>query len=159
MFDEISGLPLHPLAVHGAVVLVPLLVLASLAYALVPRFRPQVGWLAVLLSVVAPIVAVVAVQSGQAFQERRALPLSGDLADHSNLGTITMWVTIALGVLTLVLAWVRSRAGGSAGWRWLTWGLTGLVVVAAGVALVYIFLTGDLGSRIVWEAVWDAVPG
>lgn len=159
MFEEIAGLPLHPLAVHGAVVLVPLLALAALAYALVPRFRPRVGWLAVLLSVVAPLTAVVAVQSGTVFQERRGLPLTGDLADHSNYGTLTMWATIVLGALTLILSGVRSRSGAGAGWQWLTWVLTGLVVVAAGVALVYVYLAGDLGSRIVWEDVWGAVPG
>lgn len=111
MFEEISGLPLHPLAVHGAIVLVPLLVLASLAYALIPQLRTRVGWVAVLLSVAAPVAAVVAKLSGEAFQQRRALPLAGQLADHRDYGTFTMWLTIALGVLTLVLVWVRSRGG------------------------------------------------
>jgi hypothetical protein len=159
VFEEISGLPLHPLAVHGAVVLVPLLVLASLGYALVPRFRARVGWVAVLLSVVAPAAAAVSKLSGDAFQRRLGLPLAGQLADHHDYGTVTMWVTIALGVLTLLLVWFRGRAGQETGWGWLTATLTGLVVLAAGAAAVFVVLAGDLGSRIVWEPIWTQVTG
>lgn len=159
MFEEILGLPLHPLAVHGAVVLVPLLALASVAYALVPKLRVRVGWVAVLLSVVAPLAAVTAKLSGEAFQQRRGLPLVGELADHRNLGTTTMWLTIALGVLTLVLVWVRRWGVGSTVRAWLHGGLTVLVVLAAGATAVYAVRTGDLGSRIVWEPIWAPVSG
>lgn len=155
MFEGILGLPLHPLAVHAAVVFVPLLVVASLAYALVPRWRTRVGWAAVILAVIAPITAVVTRQSGNAFADRLTLPVQGDLATHQNYGTITMWVTIALGVLTLALVWSRRAGGGSTGPAWLTGALTVLVVLAAGAAVVYVFLTGDLGSRIVWEETWQ----
>lgn len=150
MFEGISGLPLHPLAVHAAIVLVPLLVLTALVYAVVPRWRAKVDWLAALLAVIAPLAAFVAVQSGNAFQRRLGLPLEGDLSDHRGFGTNTMWAAIALGVLTLALVLAR-RAGGM---RWLTITLTVLVVVGAGVAATYVFLAGDLGSRIVWEETW-----
>jgi uncharacterized membrane protein len=152
MFEEFLGLPLHPLAVHAAVVFVPLLAVAALAYALVPRFRAKVGWLAALLAVIAPISAVVARMSGLGFQERSGLQLQGDLATHENYGTITMWVTIALGVVTLALIWSRRSGGGeSRGWSWLSIALTVLVVAGAVAAAVYVALAGDLGSRMVWE--------
>jgi uncharacterized membrane protein len=151
VFEEFQDLPLHPLAVHPAVVLVPLLVVIALAYALVPRLRAHVGWVAVVLSVIAPIAAVVAVLSGNALQQRSGLPLEGDLAEHRDLGTITMWVTIGLGVVTLALVLTRARAARSGARAWLTGGLTVLVVVAAAVTAVYVFLTGDAGSRMVWE--------
>jgi uncharacterized membrane protein len=156
VFEEFAGLPLHPLAVHFAVVLVPLLVLTSLAYALVPRFRSRVGWAAVLLAVAAPIAAVVARMSGNAFADRRELPVEGDLANHQEYGTFTMWASLALGVLTLVLVLVRRASSGFAAQPWVAGALTVLVVIAAGVSAVYVFLTGDLGSRIVWEGVWPS---
>ncbi len=74
MFEEIAGLPMHPLAVHAAVVFVPLLALAALAYGLVPKLRRKVGWVAVLLALVAPASAVVARLSGDAFLQRRGFP-------------------------------------------------------------------------------------
>jgi uncharacterized membrane protein len=152
VFEGILGLPLHPLAVHAAVIFVPLLVVASLVYALVPSWRSRVGWAVVGLAVLAPITTVVARQSGQAFAGRLTLPVEGDLADHQSYGTFTMWITIALGVLALALVWVRRAAAGRA---WLTGALTVLVVAAAVAAGVYVILTGDLGSRIVWEETWQ----
>lgn len=154
MFEEIAGLPLHPLAVHAAVVFVPLLVLASLVYALVPKLRAHVGWAAVGLAVVAPIAAVVARQSGEAFLERRQLPLDEGLTDHRDFGTITMWVTIALGVLTLALYLTRRAGGDSTARTWAAGALTVLVVVTAVAAGVYVLLTGDAGSRHLWEPLW-----
>jgi uncharacterized membrane protein len=154
VFEEFNGLPLHPLAVHAAVVFVPLLVLASLAYALVPRWRTRVGWLAALLAVIAPISAVVARMSGESFAERRELPVEGDLANHSTYGTYTMYASLALGLLTLALYLVRRSGGGSQAKTWVAGALTGLVVIAAGVSVVYACLAGDLGSRIVWEGIW-----
>ena len=39
MFDTIAGLPIHALVVHGVVVLLPLMAIATLVWA----FRPQAG--------------------------------------------------------------------------------------------------------------------
>ncbi len=59
MFDQINGLPVHALVVHAAVVFVPLLVLGAIAYAVVPRWRPRVGWAVVLLAIAAPAAVFV----------------------------------------------------------------------------------------------------
>lgn len=157
MFEEINGLPLHPLVVHASVVLVPLLVIISLAYALVPTWRPKVGWAAIALAVIAPISAVVTRQSGNALADRLyGGNVEGDLADHQRYGTTAMWVSIALGALTLALVWFARSASIP---RWLTIALSVLVVVAAGAAATYVFLAGDLGSRIHWEPLWQGATG
>lgn len=149
MFEEIAGLPMHPLAVHAAVVFVPLLALAALAYGLVPKLRRKVGWVAVLLALVAPASAVVARLSGDAFLQRRGFPREGLIAEHADYGSLTMWVTVALGVLTLALVAFgrRSKAFGGV--------LTALVAVAAVAAVVLVVLTGDAGARSVWEYQWQ----
>ncbi|MEJ7706922.1 MAG: hypothetical protein WKF82_06310 [Nocardioidaceae bacterium] len=62
MFDEINGLPVHPLAVHAAVVMVPLALLG--VRFVVPPLRERSR---VPLAIVAPLAAVsafVAKQSG-----------------------------------------------------------------------------------------------
>ena len=41
---EIAGLPLHPLVVHAAVVLIPLTALLAVAFAVLPRWRWLVRW-------------------------------------------------------------------------------------------------------------------
>lgn len=149
MFEDFAGLPMHTFAVHAAVVFVPLLALAALAYALVPKLRRKVGWVAVVLAVVAPASAVVARLSGDAFLERRGFPRQGLIGDHADYGNMTMWLTLALGVLTLALvaAGRRSKALGGV--------LSALVAVAAVAAVVFVVLAGDAGARSVWEHQWQ----
>jgi hypothetical protein len=157
VFEEIAGLPIHPLAVHAAVVFVPLLALVAGAYALVPKLRGRLTWAAVTLAVIAPASAVVTVLSGDSFQQRRGLPLEGALADHRTLGLVTMTVTLVLAAVTLVLVWVRRLGSGSGTARWTDRTLTVLLVVAAAVALFSIVRSGDTGARMVWEPIWQLV--
>lgn len=157
MFEEIAGLPLHPLAVHAAIVFVPLLALVAGAYALVPKLRGRLTWAAVTLAVIAPASAVVTVLSGDSFQQRRGLPLEGALADHRTLGLVTMTVTLVLAAVTLVLVWVRRLGGGVGAARWTDRTLIVLLVVAAAVALFSIVRSGDTGARMVWEPIWQLV--
>jgi uncharacterized membrane protein len=156
VFEEIAGLPMHPLTVHAAVVFVPLLVLVSLAYALVPRVRPKVAWAAVTLAVVAPVTAAVAALSGDAFQQRRGLPLEGALLDHRNVGYGVLFTTLLLAVATLALVWTRSRNTGSPPPGWLVMALTVVLVIAAVGATVTVVVAGHSGSQIVWEPLWPS---
>ena len=50
---EIFGLPVHVLVVHGAVVLTPLAALATIAFAVLPKWRYLTRWPAVALAVAA----------------------------------------------------------------------------------------------------------
>lgn len=152
MFEEILGLPLHPLAVHAPIVLVPLLVLASIGYALVPKKRGHVAWVAAILAVLAPGSAAVAKLSGDAFGERTygdALP--DVVVTHSTYGNRLLVATIVTGVLTLGLIWVRRGQGGGTARTWLTGALTVLVVAAAVVSAVFVFQVGHSGAEMVWQ--------
>lgn len=151
MFEDFAGLPMHTLAVHAAVVFVPLLALAAGAYVLVPKLRPRLGWVAALLAVVAPAAAVVARLSGDAFLQRRGFPREGLVGDHATYGEQAMWATLALGVLTLTLLTV-----GRPDRRRVPRRVIGtLVVVAAVAAVVLVVLAGDAGARSVWESQWQ----
>ena len=48
LFDTIAGLPVHPLVVHFAVVLLPLATAGVIASALVPKIRTRYLGLSVL---------------------------------------------------------------------------------------------------------------
>ena len=161
MFDSVLGLPAHPLLVHAAVVLVPLLALGAVAYAAVPRLRQWIRWAVVLLAIGAPGAAFFAVQSGDAF---RARLISKNLAspeilakinEHESYGKLTMLLAIGLGLLTLVLAFLLP--GTPDGDRGLARSVVVQVllgIVTVGVALVtmfYVYRTGDSGARIVWS--------
>ncbi|WP_101785211.1 DUF2231 domain-containing protein [Nonomuraea indica] len=117
MFDQVLGLPAHPLIVHFAVVLTPLLALLSVAYAALPRLRGRLGWAVVLLSVAAPIAVFAARQSGESLKAARFATAEGELATmiatHQGFATPLLLSALGLGVsaLLLVLATTPARAG------------------------------------------------
>ncbi|MEU8424987.1 DUF2231 domain-containing protein [Micromonospora sp. NPDC048835] len=164
MFEEFMGIPAHPLLLHAAVVFVPLLALLAVGYALVAPIRPHTRWVLGLLAVGAPVAALLTKLSGDAFLERmqsanRVTPeFLPKLAAHQEFGDITLYATIGLGVVALALVWFVPPKAAEANadadrrpGRPLTLALQVLSVVAAGVALYYVFRTGDSGAKAVWE--------
>jgi predicted membrane protein DUF2231 len=163
VFDEIMGLPMHPLVVHAAVVFIPLLAVAAVVYTLVPRVRARIGWAAALLAIAGPAGAFVARESGQQLRERLVAANYGQeildkVSDHEGYGDLTFWFSLGLGAGTLLLVLVtngltsgRGTAGGVP--LWLTWVLGAAVIVLAGVTGVYVFLTGDSGADAVWSGI------
>ncbi len=154
MFDQVNGLPVHILVLHAAVIFVPLLALGSVVYAVVARWRAKMGWAVALLAVVAPIAAAVTKVSGTELYNRLlGQGMSGPgkviLDDHMNYGTITMWLSIALGVVSLALVALTIRGGA----RLPRIAEIGFAVVIIGLAAAtgyYIFETGDSGATAVW---------
>jgi uncharacterized membrane protein len=156
VFEEFKDLPLHPLVVHAAVVLIPLLVLGAVVYAVVPGLRSRVGWAVTGLAVVAPLAALFAKLSGDAFRQRLIDKNSiggqvlGRVNDHRDLGNITLWFTIALAVITLLFVFLTSgRAPAIPRWGIVVVGV--IVVALAAGSGYYVFWTGDYGARAVWE--------
>ncbi|WP_446212547.1 DUF2231 domain-containing protein [Micromonospora sp. IBSANI012] len=156
MFKEINGLPGHILVIHAAVVFVPLLALLASAYGLVPRWRPRLAWAVVILSVVTPVITWVATESGEAFEEflkgKNYPPqLLAKIQEHSEYGETTLWLTVGLAVAALVLlALTSDRVPTPRLPSWVSWLLTGIIVVLAVFALIYVVLTGDTGAQSVW---------
>jgi len=163
VFEEIMGIPAHPLVVHAAVVFVPLLALLAIAYAFVPFARPHIRWVLGLLALATPIIALTAKLSGDAFLNRlqsrgRVTPeFLPTLEEHRRFGTLTLYATIVLALLTLALIYfvaprvAAAHAAGEGGSsRVMPLALGVLTVVAAGVSLYYVVRTGDSGAKAVW---------
>ncbi|MET9340557.1 DUF2231 domain-containing protein [Nonomuraea sp. NPDC003804] len=149
MFNEILGLPAHPLIIHFAVVLTPLLVAASVAYALVPRFRPSLGWAVVALALAAPAAVFAARQSGGALKAARFSQVEGELgqriAEHQSFALPLLLATAGLGMaaLLMVFLWRAER-------RVPAWAASAVTVALAVAAGYYVFRAGDSGARAVW---------
>lgn len=158
MFEEVGGIPLHPMLVHAAVVFIPLLVLGAAVYALVPKMRARVVWPVAALAVAAPLAALFAKISGDQFRQRLidkkiltpGSALFDRVDDHRALGNITLWFTLALGFVTLLLIFLTNRRISVIP----TWGTItlGAIVLALAVASgYYVYWTGDYGAKAVWE--------
>jgi uncharacterized membrane protein len=149
-FDLVNGLPVHPLVVHAAVVLVPLTALGLLVMALWPRFSRSLGWLVALGGLVAAGSAAVAKVSGEALAERVGEPGF----DHADLGEVMPILAAGL-LVVVVLLWLVDRsapAEGRAPRRALRIAVAVLAGLVAVANLVWIYRVGDSGAKSVWSA-------
>lgn len=146
---EINGLPLHPLVVHGAVVLAPLAALLALAY-LRPKWRDRLRWPLVAGALVALGAVVLAYLSGDSFREANdffndpALPTTKEIDEHEDRGFLLLWWTVAFAVMALLNGVLNPTA------TWARWVLGVLLAADAIAVLVLVVMTGDAGARAVW---------
>ncbi|MCG5218826.1 DUF2231 domain-containing protein [Streptosporangium soli] len=152
MFDEILGLPAHPLIIHAAVVLTPLAVLAAVVYAVLPRFRAQIAWAVVPLSVAAPVAVFAAKQSGEQFKERLfpggRLPegeLGATITEHQGFATPLLLTSLGMAVTTLALVFGAERIG-----KVPAAVLSGVTVLLALAVGFYVLRAGHTGATAVW---------
>lgn len=147
--DEVFGLPLHPLVVHAAVVLVPLAALGTLLITVVPRWRSTYGWLVVITSGVSTVVVPLATATGRRLTELREFggPVLERIQEHEAMGDRVIWAVAPMFVLNLAaMLLLRSRRPA----RDVT--ITSVLASVAAVAsLVLVVLTGHLGSLAVWN--------
>lgn len=97
LFNSIAGLPLHPLVVHLAVVVLPASAIALIAIIVVPRWRRPYGWLTVAAALLGALGAFVAKESGEALADQVGLP-----ADHAAWGDRLFVAAFVFAVVTVV---------------------------------------------------------
>ena len=141
----LAGLPLHPLLVHSAVVLVPLVAIGALVMSYLPSFSRRHGKLILILAVIAQVSVFLAKMSGEAFAEI----LDKDVEKHAELGEIAPLVTIPM-VALIYLRWRMDRAGSTTGSVVIRRLISVALVIASLVSLVVIFLVGHSGASSVW---------
>ena len=148
MLDTVSGIPSHPLFVHVPVVLIPVVGLAAIALAFRPHWRSTLGWWPAALAGVCLIATFLAVGSGNALDER----LDGlvDTERHESLAMTTLALVAVFFGATVAQRLVRRTDGR---FRLVERAVTLLVVVSAGMAVWWTFLTGEEGARITWSGV------
>jgi uncharacterized membrane protein len=140
---NIFGLPLHPLVVHAAVVLIPLASLGALVVVVSQRARERFGWLTVAFAVAAAGAAIAARLSGEALAQSLG-GIEPLIATHRQYGELTPWPAVALAVLLPAGLLIRSRSKPA----WVAAAV--LTAIAALAGLVLVALTGDAGARAVW---------
>lgn len=141
----LAGLPLHPLLVHGAVVLVPLVAIGALVMSYLPSFSRRHGKIILGLAIIAQISVFLAKISGEAFEDI----LNKSVEKHAELGEIAPFVTIPMVVL-IYLRWRMDRAGSTFGSVLIRRLTSVALVVASLTSMVFIFLVGHSGAESVW---------
>jgi small neutral amino acid transporter SnatA (MarC family) len=140
--ESFNGLPLHPLVVHAAVVLVPLAGVLALLMVAVPRFSVRFGPLIVILGWGALGATLVAKETGEMLAKQEKVPVL-----HAESGDL-MPLFAGVQALLITILWLADRRSG----RGLLGILVALLTVVAVVAAGYwVYRTGDSGAQAVWD--------
>jgi len=150
----LGGLPLHPLVVHFAVVLLPVAALGLLLLVLFGKLADRFGWLTLLVLAVGTTAAFVARQSGEDLAAKIGRP-----TEHATWGGLLPWVAAGLTAVTLVWFLLhradrRAKRGRSAA----TIGTALLTAALALVTIAFSILTGHSGATAVWAGVGTSTP-
>ena len=160
MFDQILGLPLHPLVVHVVVAFVPLSALIAIGYAVRPTWRHVLRWPTAAGAVVSGAAAWVAAESGQALLRRvsqvRASTTDFDLLQqHQAWGDRAKVLCLVFALLTLALVWfARPPDEESPRGHPTDVILAVLVVIGAVSATTTVVLAGHAGTKVVWNGLF-----
>ena len=151
----LNGIPLHPLIVHAAVVLVPLAALFAVAYAVLPNRRWQTRHPAIVLSVVAAVSVWLAAATGDNLKQRLH-ENTAMIHTHETYAGYLQAATWVLAALTAIAWWSLPHHNPlpdkdhREGVTTLAKPLVVLLPLAAVAVLVLVVLTGDAGARAVW---------
>jgi uncharacterized membrane protein len=149
----VFGLPLHPLVVHGAIVLVPLSAVLTIVIAISADRRRRWGLLTWLLTTAAVGATVMAKLSGERLEESLypdAVPV--DVAQHASYGWTSVWFAFGLWLATSALLLIeldRRRRDGFGG-AVLPAVVSVLAIVAGMAATGQVVLTAWTGTEVHW---------
>ena len=140
-FDTIGGLPLHPLTVHAAAVLIPLSALALALLVFVPKWRKTYFPLTLISLAVSVVLAFAAKQSGEALAAR-----VGNPADHQALGDLLFPASIGLFLLGIAFYFFTKTEKP----KWTLQLAGGLSTAAVAGVVVLSVLVGHSGAEATW---------
>jgi uncharacterized membrane protein len=148
MFDSIAGLPLHPMVVHAAVVLIPLSAFGAILIALRPRSLRLFGVATVLGAGIGMIASFIARTSGEYLAT-----IVGTPQPHTDYGDrFPVLATIYFLIVTIFWLFARGIPLNRNRPLWLK--VFGGVVVLAAIAITYFtIITGHSGAEAVWSGV------
>ncbi len=153
MPETVFGLPLHPLAVHGAVVLVPVAALLAVVIAVSQDRRTRWGVLTWLLATAAWAATIAAKFSGEKLQGSLypgVTPLA--TAQHADYGSSSVWFGLALwlAVSAVLLLDLDRRRRDGLGNPLLPTLVAVITIVAAMAATGQVLLTAWTGADAHW---------
>ncbi len=154
MPSSFFGLPLHPLIVHAAVVIVPAAAFAVLVAAVLPRFRTWAGPMPMILAITGLVLAPLSTSSGENLEHE--VGRSSLVERHAELGDTLVWVMIPLAVIAVAMWWFGRRATTGKG---LMIVLSVVAVLASIGTVVDVGLIGHSGAKAVWSGTASSGSG
>lgn len=146
IFDEVQGLPWHPLVVHVVVVLIPLSLIGLMLIIFIPRWRRPGQWFVLAALAVGSVGAYVAKLSGDSLSAAVGLPVF-----HAEWGNNLLPLLAVL--LAVVGAWIWLDH--LSGRKVLERVTAGLAIVLSVGALGLTYIVGHSGAEAVWARTFE----
>lgn len=153
-----EGLPAHPLFLHVPVVLIPVATIGALVLSIKPKLFERYGVLLAAITVIALTGLCLTEGAGSAFEQALGLSSNGLVAQHVHAAHILRLLFIAFTAVVLVTLLAHRRPTGIGpldvllARDWVRTGLRIAVWALAIASLFYVWRTGDLGAKAVWQA-------
>lgn len=142
--SEIFGMPLHPLLVHGAVVLLPLAGVGAIYCATKDKRSKQFGGAVSLIALVGTIFAFLSMASGRDLRDAMGM----GSRQHFELGEWLPWFGLALTVAMFVMYFLDKKSKAK---RNPIVTILSLGVMVIGLATIgWTVYTGHTGAELVW---------
>jgi len=152
MPETAFGLPLHPLIVHGTVVIVPLAAVTVLLAVLWPRFRRWAGPLPAGLAVVGLVLVPLSTSSGENLE--RSVAETRLVERHAELGDQLLPVVAVLAVAAIGLWWAGRRERVASSWPKAAVAVLVVLAVLGSIgAAVQVVRIGHSGAEAAWSDV------
>ncbi len=142
LFFSFAGLPIHPLIVHIAVVVLPLAALTLIAAIYNAKIREKFALISLCAISIGTIATFIAKQSGEALAEEFGTPET-----HADYGSLLFSASLAL--VAFSINWFGSRKNPEKKIHKFLGHFSALLAV---VVIVLTVLTGHSGAAAVWEA-------
>jgi hypothetical protein len=152
LFDTIGGLPVHPLAVHVAVVLLPLSAIALGVLIFVLKWRKTYFPLTLIGLSVSTVFTFIAKESGEQLEERVGSPRI-----HEDLGEILFPASV--GLLAVGLAFYFLNKSNKP--KWMIQSVAGVALAAIVSVSTLTCFVGHTGAKATWAdriAPQDLIP-
>lgn len=145
VFGVVAGLPLHPLAIHLSIVLIPLVAIAALVMSYLPSFSRRYGKAIFSLALIAQGSLFLSKVTGEAL----ANIMEKDMGRHASLGEIAPFITLPM-VFLIYLRLRMDRSGTTFG-SVVVRRLTSIALILTSLAsIAVIVLVGHSGAESVW---------
>jgi hypothetical protein len=157
---DVNGLPLHPLVVHAAVVLIPVAAVLATVFACVSRWRWVLRWPMVGTTAGAVASVLVSYFSGRTFIDQHYPDeRPPTILLHQERAEVLLWLTLVFAVIVLLSAWglggpssLKSERGARDRHAPVVeWSLVAMLLMLAVSLILMTYQTGEAGARSVWE--------
>lgn len=146
LFQQIQGLPWHPLIVHAVVILVPVSALGLLLILAVPKWRRPGQWFVLAGLIVGGIGTYIAKLSGDSLSAAVGLPVF-----HAEWGN--NMVTLVVVLVAVTGAWIFLEHLGS---KRILERITAILAAILSVgALGMTYIVGHSGAESVWAGTYE----